>query len=133
MILFGSHARGDFHTVSDIDLAVSGGDFNPFALDTEECIDTLLKFDIINLNAPMEEELLESINKDGIIIYEKYENFCRALENLKDIYQYDKPYNNVILSGLVALYEICFEQAWKAMKEIMSAGGIREADTGSPK
>lgn len=63
----------------------------------------------------------------------KYENFCRALENLKDIYQYDKPYNNVILSGLVALYEICFEQAWKAMKEIMSAGGIREADTGSPK
>ncbi|MBR9953841.1 HI0074 family nucleotidyltransferase substrate-binding subunit [Eubacteriaceae bacterium Marseille-Q4139] len=63
----------------------------------------------------------------------KYENFCRALENLKDIYQYDEPYNNVILSGLVALYEICFEQAWKAMKEIMSAEGIREADTGSPK
>ena len=61
----------------------------------------------------------------------KYENFCRALENLKDIYQYDEPYNNVILSGLVALYEICFEQAWKAMKEIMSAEGIREADFSS--
>ena len=44
----------------------------------------------------------------------KYENFCKALENLQDIYQYDEPYNNVILSGLVALYEICFEQAWKA-------------------
>lgn len=71
MILFGSRARGDFYTVSDIDLAVSGGDFNRFALDAEECIDTLLKFDIINLNAPMEEELLESMNKDGIIIYEK--------------------------------------------------------------
>lgn len=63
----------------------------------------------------------------------KYENFCRVLENLQDIYQYDEPYNNVILSGLVALYEICFEQAWKAMKEIMVSEGIREAETGSPK
>lgn len=63
----------------------------------------------------------------------KYENFCRALENLQDIYQYDEPYNNVILSGLVALYEICFEQAWKAMKEIMISEGIRDAETGSPK
>lgn len=63
----------------------------------------------------------------------KYENFCRALENLQDIYQYDEPYNNVILSGLVALYEICFEQAWKAMKEVMVSEGVREAETGSPK
>ena len=63
----------------------------------------------------------------------KYENFCRALENLQDIYQYAKPYNNVILSGLVALYEICFEQAWKAMKEVMVSEGVREAETGSPK
>lgn len=43
----------------------------------------------------------------------KYENFCKALENLQDIYQYDEPYNNVILSGLVALYEICFEQGYE--------------------
>ena len=63
----------------------------------------------------------------------KYENFCKALENLQDIYQYAEPYNNVILSGLVALYEICFEQAWKAMKEGMVPEGVREAETGSPK
>ena len=63
----------------------------------------------------------------------KYENFCKALENLQDIYQYDEPYNNVILSGLVALYEICFEQAWKAMKEVMVSEGVREAENGSPK
>ena len=29
----------------------------------------------------------------------KYENFCKALENLQDIYQYAEPYNNVILAG----------------------------------
>lgn len=63
----------------------------------------------------------------------KYENFCSALTNLKDIYKYNEPYDNVILTGLVALYEICFEQSWKAVKEIMQNNGIDEAQTGSPR
>ena len=63
----------------------------------------------------------------------KYENFCNALKNLEDIYKYNEPYDNVILTGLVALYEICFEQAWKAIKEILEQTGIHEAQTGSPK
>ena len=45
----------------------------------------------------------------------KYENFCNAFRNLKDIYEYEEPYSNVEMSGLVALYEICFEQ--KAMMQ----------------
>ena len=49
----------------------------------------------------------------------KYENFCNALNNLKDIFNYEEPYNNVITGGIVGLYEICFEQSWKAMKEIL--------------
>mgnify|MGYP000523786776 CR=1 FL=1 len=36
----------------------------------------------------------------------KYENFKAALKNLKDIYDYEEPYNNVVLTGLAALYEI---------------------------
>lgn len=63
----------------------------------------------------------------------KYENFQAALRNLKDIYRYDEPYDNVVLTGLVALYEICFEQSWKAMKEILADEGVTEAATGSPK
>lgn len=39
----------------------------------------------------------------------KYENFCAALNNLKDIYQYNAPYNNVIITRLAGLYEIYFE------------------------
>lgn len=61
----------------------------------------------------------------------KYENFKAALKNLKDIYDYEEPYNNVVLTGLVALYEICFEQSWKAMKELLV--NVSEAATGSPK
>ena len=63
----------------------------------------------------------------------KYENFCNALKNLNDIYNYNEPYDNVVLTGLVALYEICFEQAWKAIKEIMERNGIHEAESGSPR
>ena len=47
----------------------------------------------------------------------KYENFKAALNNLKDIYDYEEPYSNVETAGIVGLYEICFEQAWKAMKD----------------
>lgn len=63
----------------------------------------------------------------------KYDNFCKALKNLQEIHLFHEPYNNVVLTGLVALYEICFEQAWKAMKEVMEQEGIATAATGSPK
>ena len=37
------------------------------------------------------------------------------------------------LTGLVGLYEICFEQSWKAMKEILERDGFAEGQTGSPR
>ena len=63
----------------------------------------------------------------------KFENFCNSLDNLKDIYKYNEPYDNVILTGLVALYSICFEQSWKAMKEVLAYDGVAGAETGSPR
>ncbi len=63
----------------------------------------------------------------------KFDNFCLALKNLNDIYSYNEPYDNVVLTGLVALYEICFEQSWKAMKEILEYNGFEESATGSPR
>ncbi len=71
LILFGSRARGDFRRTSDIDLAVSGGDFARFALDVEEETSTLLKYDFVDLDRNIQEELLKSIEKEGILIYEK--------------------------------------------------------------
>ena len=63
----------------------------------------------------------------------KYENFCASLTNMKEIYNYREPYDNVVLTGLVGLYEICFEQSWKMMKEILEHHGFAEGATGSPK
>lgn len=71
VILFGSRARGDFKRTSDIDLAVEGGDFERFALDINEETSTLLKYDIVDLNRDVQQELLDSIKKEGKVIYEK--------------------------------------------------------------
>lgn len=71
VILFGSRARGDYHRASDIDLAVTGGDIVNFSLDVEENTSTLLTFDVIDLEKDLKAEFLESIRKEGIIIYEK--------------------------------------------------------------
>lgn len=71
VILFGSRARGDYHRTSDIDLAVSGGDILRFALDADEETSTPLKYDIINLDQKINEELQKSIWTEGKTIYEK--------------------------------------------------------------
>lgn len=71
VILFGSRARGDYKRVSDIDLAVKGGDLARFALDVQEETSTLLKFDVVNLDGSIQEELRDSIEKEGKILYEK--------------------------------------------------------------
>lgn len=44
-----------------------------------------------------------------------------------------EPYDVLTLTGSAALVEICFEQAWKAMKEILQEHGYSEGQTGSPK
>lgn len=59
--------------------------------------------------------------------------FVLSLGNMKDIYNYEEPYDNVVLTGLVGLYEITFEQSWKMMKEILQNHGYEEGATGSPK
>lgn len=71
VILFGSRARGDFKRTSDIDIAVSGGNFDRFALDVDEETSTLLKFDIVDLDREMQDALRESIEREGILLYEK--------------------------------------------------------------
>lgn len=71
LILFGSRARGDYHKTSDIDLAVTGGNVVRFMLDVEDTTPTLLKYDIVDLDSSVQYELRESIEKEGIVIYEK--------------------------------------------------------------
>ncbi|MCD8053515.1 MAG: nucleotidyltransferase domain-containing protein [Lachnospiraceae bacterium] len=71
VILFGSRARGTHTERSDIDLAVSGGDFDGFYWDIQEKTHSLLLFDVIDLSQEISDELKSVLEKEGIVIYEK--------------------------------------------------------------
>lgn len=49
----------------------------------------------------------------------EYERFCKSLNTMKEIYDYQEPYDTVILTGIVCIYRSTFEQFWKMMKEIL--------------
>lgn len=63
----------------------------------------------------------------------KYDNFCKALANLNEGAELEEPYTVVEQTGIAALFGICFEQAWKLMKEVMEEHGRFEEKIGSPR
>ncbi|MCI9442500.1 MAG: nucleotidyltransferase domain-containing protein [Ruminococcus sp.] len=71
VVLFGSRARGTNRERSDIDLAVSGGDITRFSVNIDEEIRTLLMFDVVDLDAPVQPALREEISRDGVVLYEE--------------------------------------------------------------
>lgn len=71
IILFGSRARGTHTERSDVDIAVSGSNFDSFYWSVKGKIHSLLTFDIVDLDAGVSDELKEEIERDGVIIYEK--------------------------------------------------------------
>lgn len=71
--LFGSRARGDHSLVSDYDIAVftnslSQVDKALFKTDIEE-VNTLKKIDVVFISDSSNDELLENINKEGVVIW----------------------------------------------------------------
>ena len=69
VVLFGSRARRTNREKSDIDLAVYGcSDVTEFYFDIDEEVNTLLMFDVIDMDR---KDLLQEIERDGVIIYEE--------------------------------------------------------------
>ncbi len=78
ILLFGSRARGDNTPLSDIDLAVypdskswSLRELAHFSNEIDE-LETLLKIDLVIVNERLDPELLEAINNEGVLIYERF-------------------------------------------------------------
>lgn len=63
----------------------------------------------------------------------KYENFCKSLANLQLGLKREEPYDVVDVVGIIGLFNICFEQAWKLMKELIERDGRSETRIGSPR
>ena len=73
IVLFGSRARGTNELKSDIDIAIYGcNDFREFYFNINEKVDTLLEFDIIDMEQKgISAELVAEIERDGMVLYEK--------------------------------------------------------------
>ena len=71
IVLFGSRARGNHTERSDIDLAVSGGDFDGFYWDVKENVHSLLSIDTVEFDCHVQDELKKEIERDGIVLYEE--------------------------------------------------------------
>ena len=73
--LFGSRARGDYSERSDYDIAVFGdvigADKARLRAWTEEELPTLHKIDLTFVGDVSDEKFLESIEREGIIFYDK--------------------------------------------------------------
>ena len=63
----------------------------------------------------------------------KFENFCRALDNLEIGANLPDPLNIAEETGIIALFEICFEQTWKVLKEILELHGLNPEKIASPR
>jgi predicted nucleotidyltransferase len=74
LVLFGSRARGDHSAVSDYDFAIfenNLSDLNKARLWAEiDGIETLKKIDLVFVRENSTDELMESIKRDGVILYE---------------------------------------------------------------
>lgn len=72
VMIFGSRARGDNDSKSDIDLAVySEQSLTEFIEDVELNTETLLEYDFSHMNTVKDSFFIEQVKKDGIVIYEK--------------------------------------------------------------
>ena len=138
IILFGSRARGTNHERSDIDLAVQGENFSEFAAAVDEKIETLLSFDIINLDDNLADDFKAEIARDGIILYmeipvavKKYNAFAKSLAVLlRSNRNFD---DEIYRMGIIGQFHLTFELSWKVLREFLLVHGVSEAISGSPR
>ena len=138
VVLFGSRARGDNRSRSDIDIAVFGAfpDDLPAFRERLDELPTLLEFDLVFVTEQTDPNLLANIERDGVILMdkmqEKYEKLTQAVQRLDEaLADYDKVGLDSIRDGVIQRFEFCAELAWKTLREYLLEQGYAEIN--SPK
>ncbi len=126
VILFGSRARGDNRPDSDVDLALSGGSYLEFAFDFDDESNGNIKCDVTYLDHELKMGLRDSINRDGIVLYEdkidyrrRYQLFSEALNSFEQAMERTAYY----FDGGVESFKNCFKQSWKLTKLLLESQG----------
>ncbi|MCX7120762.1 MAG: HI0074 family nucleotidyltransferase substrate-binding subunit [Gammaproteobacteria bacterium] len=146
VILFGSRARADYKTHSDIDLAIEYELSNKPKQTTlqEELESSSLPctVDLIDLTLEKETPLKAFIQKEGIVLYdktlknkgdfwmtyavlnEKLSDFKLALLSLDEALLKNIELDSLYLDGTIQRFEFTYELCWKLMKAYLSYLGI---------
>lgn len=133
VILFGSRARGDNRPDSDVDLALSGGNYLEFAFDFDDETNGNVKCDVTYLDHEIELDLRNAINEEGIVLYEdkidyerRYQLFSEALNNFERFVELAKQYpdnDSFVLLEVSKVFGACFKQSWKLLKLLLESYG----------
>lgn len=138
VVLFGSRARGDERPRSDVDLAVYGlprAQEAAFGDGIDE-LPTLLSFDLVFVSDHTAPALLENIEKDGIVLMDKFLEKCakfeQAVKRLDEVIAvYDRYQLPELKDAVIQRFSFCSELAWKSAREYLLDAGY--LDLNSPK
>lgn len=147
--LYGSRARGDFSTRSDIDLAIlcpQASESDWFEVETIiEKADTLLKIDAVRLDKLSKSDSLRgNILKFKKVLYKKgtdymekefwkdyFESLGEAVARLGEVLQQpDLKKNDFLQDATIQRFEFCIELYWKVLKKFLA---YEEVETTTPK
>lgn len=137
VVLYGSRARGDHHSKSDIDIAFFG-DENKFLAfqDAMEALPTLLELGIVRITEQSSAAFVKNIRKDGVVLmdasFKKAAQLSNALTRLEEaIAEYRQTGSTAVRDGAIQRFEFCAELAWKAAHDYLEGQGY--LDVHSPK
>lgn len=81
--VYGSRARGDYSKRSDLDLAFYGENISSKEInlleDDLDNLDTIITFDLINIDTIDKEKLSENIRREGVLIYDREKQVKREI------------------------------------------------------
>lgn len=142
--LFGSRARGDYKTASDVDLAIASTENLVTALQLAfESSPLPYTFDVIDYLRLPNEKLKEAIDREGKLLFLadeegrstmtterialKWEEYHKALQRLEKALSKTLDDDDMYLDATIQRFEFTFELAWKLMKAVLEYEGIEVA------
>lgn len=139
--LFGSRARGDYKTVSDVDLAIASTEnlVTPLQLDFDQS-QLPFTFDLIDYRRQPNQKLKDAIDREGKLLWAvdgkgewmmtkeqlllKWEDYHKALHRLEIALTKTLDEDDLYLDATIQRFEFTFELAWKLMKAGLEYEGI---------
>lgn len=145
--LFGSRARGDYKTVSDVDLAIASAEnlVTPLQLDFDQS-QLPFTFDLIDYRRQPNQKLQDAIDREGKLLWAvddkgewmmtkeqlllKWEDYHKALHRLEIALTKTLDEDDLYLDATIQRFEFTFELALRLMKAVLEYEGI---ETTSPR